>query len=89
MHPVKSIRSVALIKSTNGVEKQDRYSILLKENNFIPLSIPTLEFKFQLNELKTCLSQPERYSGPQKKLKSLYHKHKFNPFYIKYRINFD
>ena len=67
MHPVKSIRSVALIKSTNDVEKQDRYSILLQENNFIPLCIPTLEFKFQLNELETCLSQPERYSGPQKK----------------------
>ena len=45
------VKRVALIKSTNGAEAQDRYATLLKEHEFISFSVPTLTFQFQLDDL--------------------------------------
>lgn len=59
------VKRVALIKSTNGAEAQDRYATHLKEHEFISFSVPTLTFQFQLDDLKECLMQPEKYSGLQ------------------------
>jgi len=87
MYPVKAIRRVVLIKSTKSSETQDRYAILLKENNFIPFNIPTLEFKFQINDLKECLSQPEKYSGPQTIMSKI--QYKINLTRFLHRINFN
>ena len=55
---------VALFKSAASQDdSEDRYVKKLNENHFNAMTVPTLSFQFQLEELKKCLSKPEEYSG--------------------------
>lgn len=55
---------VALFKSAGTkTDSEDRYLNILETNNFRGISVPTLSFEFQLEELRQCLLQPEKYSG--------------------------
>lgn len=56
------MKRVVLLKSES--ESTDSYTQLLRENNFQPLFIPTLEFRFKLLEkLREKLLTPDVYSG--------------------------
>lgn len=57
---------VALFKSSVTADREvdDRYLKVLNENELRGISVPTLAFQFQLDELKQCLLQPEKFSGP-------------------------
>lgn len=56
------MKRVVLLKSDS--ESTDSYTSLLRENNFQPIFIPTLEFRFKLLD-KLCekLTAPDSYSG--------------------------
>ena len=57
---------VAIFKSSSGDKGEtsnDRYLNILRDNNFIGFSIPTLQFNFQLDHLIQCLQVPPNYSG--------------------------
>lgn len=56
------MKRVVLLKSES--ESADGYTSLLRENNFQPIFIPTLEFRFKLlDKLREKLTAPDSYSG--------------------------
>lgn len=56
------MKRVVLLKSES--ESVDSYTTLLQENNFQPLFVPTLEFRFKfLDKLREKLLAPDSYSG--------------------------
>lgn len=56
------MKGVVLLKSES--ESTDSYTELLRENNFRPLFVPTLEFRFKLlDKLREKLQAPDQYSG--------------------------
>lgn len=55
---------VVIFKSTCDELKKDRYQTVLVDNNIAhAILVPTLSFQFQLDELRTCLQDPDAYSG--------------------------
>lgn len=55
---------VALFKSADEkTSVDDRYLSILEANRFGGILVPTLSFEFQLEHLRECLIQPEKYSG--------------------------
>jgi len=57
---------VALFKAgadSDAEDPKDRYTSMLKANNYSGLSVPCLSFQFQLDHLRQCLARPEKYSG--------------------------
>lgn len=56
------MKRVVILKSES--ESTDTYTCLLRENNFDPIFIPTLEFRFKnLDQLQEKLQSPESFSG--------------------------
>lgn len=56
------MKRVVILKSES--ESTDSYICLLRENNFDPIFIPTLEFRFKnLDKLEEKLQSPESFSG--------------------------
>lgn len=56
------MKRVVILKSES--ESTDTYIDLLRENNFDPIFIPTLEFRFKnLDKLEEKLQSPESFSG--------------------------
>ena len=57
---------VALFKAgadSDAEDPKDRYTSILKANNYSGISVPCLSFQFQLDHLRQCLARPEKYSG--------------------------
>lgn len=56
------MKRVVILKSES--ESTDSYTSLLRDNNFEPIFVPTLEFRFKdLDKLKDKLNTPDAYSG--------------------------
>lgn len=56
------MKRVVLLKSES--DSVDSYTSLLRENNFDPIFVPTLEFRFKfLDKLREKLTEPDAYSG--------------------------
>lgn len=56
------MKRVVILKTES--DSTDSYTCLLRENNFDPIFLPTLEFRFkQLDELHAKLQEPDSFSG--------------------------
>ena len=56
---------VAILKSFADDRKldDDPYLVILRQNGMGCLGVPTLAFQFQLQQLSSCLQQPDSYLG--------------------------
>lgn len=56
------MKRVVILKAES--DSTDSYTCLLRENNFNPIFIPTLEFRFKnLDQLQEKLQSPDKFSG--------------------------